>query len=99
MPMVDSVMDIIYDYQEQNGIVDNKTGAALKELYDIQEKKQKEIKGLLSQCIQDENKVDFILDTIEEYKEEIRKESSYLNERYFKVGFSCVVKLLLECKI
>lgn len=98
MPNIDSIMDIIYEYQEQNGIVDNKTGATLKELYDIQEKKQEEIKGLLSQYISDENKVNFILDSIEEYKDEIRKETSCLNERYFKVGFVSAMKLLAECK-
>lgn len=93
----DTILNLIYDYQEQNCIVDEKTKNSLKILYNSQEKELNNIKNKLENVIPDKEEVKEIIDLITNYKEELRKETSFLNERYYKVGLKAGVTLIIEC--
>lgn len=93
----ETILNLIYDYQEQNCIVDEKTKNALKILYNSQEKELNNIKNKLENVISDKEKVAEVIDLITNYKEELRKETSFLNERYYKVGLRAGVTLMIEC--
>ena len=93
----ETILNLIYDYQEQNCIVDEKTKNSLKILYNSQEKELNNIKNKLENVISDKEKVAEVIGLITNYKEELRKETSFLNERYYKVGLRAGVTLMIEC--
>lgn len=94
-----NIIDIIYNYQEDNNIIDEKTMKILKELYHKEARKYQLIKEIIEKNIVDENEIKKVLNYIEEYKELFRDETSYQVEQYYEKGFKSGVGIMIECLI
>lgn len=93
------IIDIIYNHQEDNNIIDEKTMKILKELYHEEARKYQLIKEIIEKNIVDVNERTKVLDYIEEYKELFRDETSYQVKQYYEKGFKSGVSIMIESLI
>lgn len=78
-------------------MLDENTRKKIKEKINEEDLKYKEIKNLLENNIRNKEERRKIIDLIFEYKELIRDESSISDKRYYEVGFSNGVGLMVDC--
>lgn len=92
----EGIMNCIFKSQ-YHMMLDKETQDRIKEKTKEEEIKYQELRKKLEKLINNREDIRAILDIVLEYKNILREESCIKNKRYYEVGFSSAIKLILDC--
>lgn len=97
-------------YESKKEVLDNLFESRETNLYALTEEDKKKIENLtknndtyeklfniIEELSSDTNKLEKVRDSLDSYIDRINIAGSYENEKFYKIGFSDAINLLLEC--